>query len=34
MNSYEKPEFHFVHSTDELSENECAKMSDDEFVDH
>ena len=35
MNSYEKPEFHLVHSsTDELSENEYAKMSDDEFVDH
>ena len=35
MNSYEKPEFDFVHSsTDELSENEYAKMSDDELVDH
>lgn len=34
MNSYEKPEFHFVHSTDELSENEYEKMSDDELAEH
>ena len=34
MNSYVKPEFHFVHSADEPSKDEIANLSDDELTEY